>query len=391
MKQLELIARHQSALIGNYGKLPAVLVRGVGSLVYDADGKEFVDLFAGFGGTILGHAHPELVDAITKQAQAIWAVGNQFYNEPAIRLAEQLKSKAFDGRAFFCHSGAEANEAAIKLARISAGEGRFKIISMLRGFHGRTLGALAATPTPEYQKGFTPMTPGFSAVPYNDLPALEAAIDDQTAGVIVEPIQGEGGVHMPEADYLAGVRKLCDQRKVALIFDEVWTGVGRTGKYFCHQHEGVLPDILSLGKALGGGIPTGAILAKPALAEFFKPGTHGCTLGGNPICAAVSTRVFEVLEREQLCARAVEQGAWAAETIKGFKSSKIKEVRGKGLFIGIELALDDASKLVPAALARGLVLNVTHKHVVRLCPALNIPRQLLERGLEIFSQALAAL
>lgn len=392
MNNQELIARHQAALIGNYGRLPAVLVRGQGSLLYDADGKEFVDLFAGFGGTILGHAHPALVAAITQQAGTLWAVGNQFYNEPAIRLAEQLKAKAFDGRAFFCHSGAESNEAAIKLARISAGEGRFKIISMLRGFHGRTLGALSATPTPEYQRGFAPMTPGFEAVPYNDLAALEAAMDPTTAGVLVEPIQGEGGIYMPDEGYLAGVRKLCDQKKVALIFDEVWTGVGRTGHYFGYQHYGVTPDIMSMGKALGGGIPVGGILAKPAFAEFFKPGTHGCTLGGNPICAAVAAKIFEVLETEKLCQRATEQGAWLVGALRGMKNShKIKEIRGKGLFVGVELALADGSKLVPEALSRGLVINVTHKTVIRICPALNIPRNLLERGVEILDQVLATL
>jgi predicted acetylornithine/succinylornithine family transaminase len=391
MNNRELIARHQASLIGNYGKLPAVLVRGRGSLLFDADGKEFVDFFAGFGGTILGHAHPALVEAVTQQAQTLWAVGNQFYNEPAIRLAEQLKAKAFDGRAFFCHSGAEANEAAIKLARISAGPERYKIISMLRGFHGRTLGALSATPTPEYQRGFGPMMTGFSAVPYNDLPALMAAMDDQTAGVLVEPIQGEGGVHTPDPEFLPGVRKLCDQRKVALIFDEVWTGVGRTGRYFGHQHYGVTPDIMSMGKALGGGLPVGGILAKPAFAEFFQPGTHGCTLGGNPICAATAARIFEVLEKEKLCAQATANGAWLTDAIAALKSSKIKEIRGKGLFIGLELNLADAGKLVPMALERGLVLNVTHKNVVRICPAVNIPRPLLERGLEIFTQVLAAL
>lgn len=396
MTNQELIARHQASIIGNYTKLPMVPVRGEGSFLWDAEGKKYIDLFAGFGGTILGHAHPALIEAMTTQAKQLWAVGNQFVNEPAIRLAEQLRRKAFDGRAFFCHSGAEANEAAIKLARLAArrgaAEGPFKIISMLNGFHGRTLGALSATPTQAYHHGFTPMTPGFTAVPYNDLNALAAAMDEQTAGVIVEPIQGEGGVNMPAADYLKGVRQLCDQRKVCLIFDEVWTGVGRTGKYFGHQHDGVTPDIMSMGKALGGGIPVAGIVAKPEIAAYFKPGTHGCTLGGNPVCAAVAGRIFEVMEKENLCAHATRMGELVQRTIRGFKkiATKIKEVRGKGLFIGVELAMADGTPVLQAALSKGLIINITHKHVIRICPAVNIPQAALEEGLAILEEAIAA-
>ena len=396
MTNQELLARHHASTIGNYGKLPAVLVRGEGSFVFDAEGRKYIDLFAGFGGTILGHCHPALTAALTAQAKTLWAVGNQFCNEPAIRLAEQLKAKAFDGRAFFCHSGAEANEAAIKLARLAArggaAEGRFKIISMLNGFHGRTLGALSATPTLAYQQGFTPMTPGFVAVPNNDLPALAAAIDDQTAAVIVEPIQGEGGINLPNDGYLAGIRKLCDEKKIILIFDEVWTGVGRTGRYFGLQHYGVTPDIMSMGKALGGGIPVGGIVAKPEIAQFLKPGTHGCTLGGNPICMAVGAAIFEVLEKEGLPARAAELGRIAQHAIRNFRNagSRIKDVRGKGLFLGIELQMADGTPVVQAALSKGLVINNTHKNVLRLCPSLAIEQATLEQGLTLLEEALNA-
>ncbi|HEY4328940.1 MAG TPA: aminotransferase class III-fold pyridoxal phosphate-dependent enzyme, partial [Phycisphaerae bacterium] len=283
MSNQEFITRHQSSMVLNYGKLPAVLVRGEGSRLWDADGKEFIDLFAGFGGTILGQAHPALVDAVSKQARALWAVGNQFHTEPQIRLAESLKRLAFDGRAFFCHSGAEANEAAIKLARISAGmnggkEGRYKIISMQRGFHGRTLGALSATPTLDYQKGFFPLVPGFSAVPFDDLAALEAAIDPDTCAIITEPLQGEGGIYVPSENFLRGVRDICNKHKLSMIVDEVWTGCARTGKPFAHQYGGITPDMMTLGKALGGGLPTGCMFTTPERAAFLKPGTHGCTL-----------------------------------------------------------------------------------------------------------------
>ena len=385
-----LIARHKESVFMNYGKMPAVLVRGQGSKLYDADGKEYIDLFAGFGGTILGHCHPDLVAAMNRQASALWAVGNQFYTEPQIRLAESLKKHAFDGQAFFCHSGAEANEAAIKLARLSAGEGKNKIISCYKGFHGRTLGALSATATPEYQKGFGPMMSGFAYVPYNDLVALEAAIDDQTAGVLVEPIQGEGGLNVPDQNYFRGVRALCDKHNVALIFDEVWTGVARTGMAFGHQHFGVTPDIMSMGKALGGGIPAGGILARKERAAFFKPGTHGCTLGGNPICAAVAATIWDVIDRDKLIPHAAKLGEKMMAAIRGFKSSKIKEVRGKGLFIGIELAVADGTPVLQAALAQGLIINVTSKHVIRICPAVTLDDATANRGLEILESALKA-
>jgi acetylornithine/N-succinyldiaminopimelate aminotransferase len=395
MTNQQYIDRHLASMVLNYGKQPVALVRGQGSLLWDADGKQYIDMFAGFGGTILGHQHPALVAAVTRQANTLWCTGNQFYNEPQLRVAESLKRLAFDGRAFFCHSGAEANEAAIKLARISGvPEGRFKIISMQQGFHGRTLGALSATPTLEYQKGFFPLLPGCLSVPFNDLAALEAAIDQETCAVITEPIQGESGINVPDPAFLQGVRELCDKHHLAMIVDEVWTGIGRTGKPFGYQYGGVTPDIISMGKALGGGLPVGGILARPDRAAFFKPGTHGCTLGGNPVCAATAAAVLETLEKENLSARAAALGDKIVARIKAFAptaAAKIKEIRGRGLMLGIELVQPDATALVPAALAKGLALNVTHKHVVRLAPALTIPEDLAMKGLDILEQSLAAL
>ena len=393
MKNSELIARHQGALTLNYGKLPVALVRGEGSRLWDADGTEYIDMFAGFGGTILGHAHPALVEAISKQAHAVWATGNQFYTEPQIRLAERLKGQAFEGRAFFCHSGAEANEAAIKLARLWGGEGgggRFKIISMERGFHGRTLGALSATPTPEYQKGFYPLVPGFVSVPYNDLAALEKTIDKETCAVMVEPMQGEGGINVPAEGYLKGVRELCTRNNLSMIVDEVWTGVGRTGRYFGHQYAGITPDIMTLGKALGGGVPVGCMFAEPERAALLKPGTHGCTLGGNPICAAVGAAVLETVERDNLCAAALKLGEIAVGRIRNFKNAgeKIKEVRGRGLMLGVELTAADGSPVVNHALENGLIINVTRKNVLRLSPALTMTEQTLHRALDILERAI---
>ncbi len=390
-KQEELILRHQAALIGNYGKLPVVFHRGQGSHLWDVNGKEYLDLFAGFGGTILGHCHPALVKAVTQQANTLWQVGNQFYTEPQIRLAEQLRSKAFAGQAFFCQSGAEAAEAAIKLARISAGPDRFKIISMHKSFHGRTMGALSATAGPA-QQGFAPLVPGFTHVPFNDIAAVERAIDAQTAAVMVEPVQGEGGINMPNPGYLQALRALCDRTNVALIFDEVWVGLGRTGEYFGHQNFGVTPDIMTLGKALGGGLPVGAILARPERAAYFKPSTHGSTLGGNPICAAVAAAVLDELEKEQLPQRAKRLGAVAAAKLESFKNrAKIADIRGCGLFIGVELVAADALPVVQEALKHGLIINVTQKNVLRICPALTIEENDLLRGLEILDACLASI
>ncbi len=392
MGNQEFISRHQAAVTLNYGKLPAVIVRGEGSRLWDADGREYLDMFAGFGGTILGHGHPALVRAVREQAGKLWAVGNQFYSEPQIRLAERIKAAAFDGRAFFCHSGAEANEAAIKLARISAGSDgekkRYKIITMHNAFHGRTMGALSATATVDYQRGFGPLVPGFVYVPYDDLAALEGAIDDETCGVMLEPIQGEGGVNVPGENYLKGVREICDRRGLCLIFDEVWTGCGRTGKTFAHQHAGVVPDILTLGKALGGGVPVGCMFAVPGKAEFLKPGTHGGRVGGTPICAAAGAAVMETLEREKLPERAAGLGEKAVARIRGFKSAgKIKEVRGRGLMLGVELANGDGAAVVQRALALGVIVNATHKTVLRIAPALTISEELMERGLWLLGEA----
>jgi len=386
----ELIQRHEKFLIGNYGKLPVAFTRGQGALLWDAQGKQYIDFFAGFGGTILGHCHPALVAAVTRQAQTLWQVGNQFYTEPQLQIAEHLVNKAFNGKVFFCHSGAEAMEAAIKLAKISGGPARSRVISMQKGFHGRTMGALSAT-AGAAQNGFAPFLPGFLHVPFDDLAALDAAMDEKTAAVILEPIQGEGGMNVTSVDYLAGVRELCDRHGAALILDEVWTGVGRTGKYFGHQHFGIQPDIMTLGKALGGGLPVGAILAKPERAAFFKPGTHGCTLGGNPICTAAAATVFDVIEREHLTVSTAETGELIKNSILSFaaRGNKIKEVRGMGLFIGIEMSIADATPVVNRALENGLVINVTQKNVLRVCPSLIISRQQIQQGLDILFGAIA--
>jgi acetylornithine aminotransferase len=396
------LERGRTALIGNYARASLVMQRGEGSVVYDTDGKRYIDLFAGFGGAVLGHCHPDLVRAASEQATRLWHVGNTFYNEPQIELAERLNKHAFAGQAFFCHSGAEANEAAVKLSRLrgqTKTPGRWKMISLNKSFHGRTLAMIAATGNPAVKAGFGPEVPGFVQVEPGDFDALVAAVDAETAGVIMEPIQGEGGVNFYPDGFVQRVREMCDARELTLIFDEVWTGCGRTGRWFGHQHftssiDGavIAPDIMTLGKAVGGGLPVGIMYATPKLAEMLVPGKHGSTLGGNAICAAVSRTIFDVIERDDLVAHAAVLGEHAVARLKNEKriAAKIAGVRGRGLFLGIELK-QPPEKFMEKALARGLIVNLTAKTVIRIAPPINIERQLLDEGLDVLMSILAEL
>ena len=402
-----MVEAGKKVLIGNYGRLPVAMVRGQGSHLWDADGKKYVDLFAGFGGSVLGHCHADLMKAMTEQAQQMWAVGNQFYSEPQIRLAERLNRLAYGGQAFFCHSGLEANECGVKLARLWGAQfspKRWKIISLHRSFHGRSLAMVAATGNPAVKAGFDPAVPGFTQVEPGDFEALKAAVDDETAGILMEPIQGEGGVNPFPTHYVAQIRQLCDERKLLLHFDEVWTGGGRTGKWFGHQHftphdapavdlakakdVAIKPDLMSLGKAVGGGLPVGILWAKPDVAALLVPGKHGCTLGANPICMAVADKVFEVMERDDLVNKAAALGDYAMARLKSDRElgKKIIGVRGRGLFIGIEFG-QSPDGIVEKSLEHGVIVNVTQKTIVRLAPAVTISKEELDAGLDAFLAA----
>ena len=376
-------------LMSNYGRLPIALVKASGAQVWDLDGREYIDLFAGFGAGGVGHCHPAVVRAIKKQAAEMMCVGNLFHWPSQIELASQIVKHGFESRVFFCHSGAEANEAALKLARLTAGSGRYKIISFTNCFHGRTMGGLSMTSQQKFHQGFEPMVPGCVYVPFMDLSAVASAIDNQTAGIIVEPIQGEGGVNVPTVEYMQGLRKLCDQNKLALIVDEVWTSPARTGKWFAYQHYDITPDIMTLGKAVGGGVPVAACVAKPELAAAFVPGKHGCTLGGNPVCAAAGAAVFKTIEKEKLVQASMEKGWKIEEAIRAANISKVKDIRGKGLMLGIELDCPGKGVL-DACFANGVMINVTQGNVVRLAPPMNIPDALLDKGLEVVIAALKA-
>ena len=393
----EILTRAQDALIGNYARLPLVMDRGQGAFVWDTDGRRYIDLFAGFGGAVLGHCQPDLVRAVQEQAAKLWHVGNTFHTLPQTELAERLARTAFPGRAFFCHSGLEANEAAVKLARLRGQDRkRWKVVAMHRSFHGRSLAMIAATGNPNVRVGFDPQVPGFSHVDLGDLEGLTSAIDNETAAVIVEPIQGEGGVHPMPIEYAAELRRVCDDRGITLIFDEVWTGCGRTGKWFGYQHltradgTAIEPDIMTLGKAVGGGLPVGVMYAKPELAALLTPGKHGATLGGNPICAAAARTIFDVIERDDLLGRARALGEHAIARLRNEPRirQKVAQVRGKGLFIGVELK-EPPTGVVERGIENGVLVNLTSQKVVRLAPPINIDYDTWNQGLDLVVKTIA--
>jgi acetylornithine aminotransferase/acetylornithine/N-succinyldiaminopimelate aminotransferase len=377
-------------------RYPVALVRGEGVRVWDSDGKEYLDFTGGIAVTALGHSHPKVVGTIREQAATLLHVSNYFHIPQQIHLAKLLCDHSFADRVFFSNSGAEANETAIKLARKWAKEhgasDRGDIISMRGGFHGRTLATVTATAQEKYHHGFEPLPGGFKYVPYNDLTALERAIDSRTAAVLVEPIQGEGGVIVPDDGYLPGLRKLCDEAGILLILDEIQTGMGRTGRLWCHEHAGVTPDIMTLAKALANGIPIGATLATDDVAQAFTPGTHGSTFGGNPFATAVGLTVFGVVVEERLAERAGRLGRVLRERLDGIHRrhpGAIREVRGKGLLVGVDL-VPAVADVVAACRERGLLVLTAGDNTLRMAPPLIVDEPSVERACEIIERAVAA-
>jgi len=395
MTTQELIGASNKYLANTYARFPMVLVRGRGVRLWDSDGKEYLDCVGGIAVDALGHCHPKMVEAIRAQAEILIHVSNLYHIEPQIRLAQLLCEQSFADRAFFCNSGAEANEAAIKLARKYAKDhwnsDRVDIITMHHAFHGRTLATVTATGNAKYQHGFEPLLPGFKHVPYDNLQAVERAIDARTCAVLVEPVQGEGGVNVPAADYLPGLRRLCDEAGILLILDEVQSGMGRTGKLFAYQHWGVEPDILTLAKALAGGIPMGAMLAREAVAASFVPGTHASTFGGTPFVSAVALAVVTTMLADDLPGNAARVGKYFLDRLQGLRAAYpvIRAVRGKGLILGMEVAVP-ARGIVAACMERGLLVLTAGDNVVRFVPPLILTEADVDQAVTVLEAALKA-
>jgi len=379
-------------VIGNYNRYPVNLVRGEGSLVWDSEGNRYLDFFPGWGCNLLGHCPPHVVRAVQEQVATLIHVPNTWHMDVQGEWAQMLSERSFGGQAFFCNSGAEANEAAIKLARLHGKGGRYKIITFTGGFHGRTLGALTATAQPKYHEGLGPLVAGFQYAAWGDLEATQKLIDDETCAIMIEPIQGEGGVRIPPAGFLQGLRKLCDENSLLLIFDEVQTGCGRTGHWFAYQHFGVQPDVMTLAKALCGGIAGGAMLTKPEIAPSLRPGMHAATFGGNPIAARAGIATLEAIEQDGLLTSAKELGELFRRRFTALKGEcdVIREVRVAGVMIGIELAVDGTG-VVKECLARKLLVNCTHGTVIRLLPAMNLSEEQAEEGCDILDDVIRKL
>lgn len=404
-----IIAAHDHYMSPNYGRYPIALTQGKGVDLWDAEGKKYLDLFAGFGGPIIGHCHPAIVEAARSQAEKLWHVGNLFHTEPQLDLAKHLHEKSFGGLSFFCHSGADANEAALKLTRIygrmhPGPKGpRYKVITTHNSFHGRSFGAMMLTAQERVHAGFDPVLEGFEYVPFNNLDAIEDAIDDDTIAIFAEPIQGEGGVNVPDDDYWPTLRSLCDKHDLLLICDEVWTGCGRTGKWFAHQHWNIEPDAMTLAKGLGGGLAVGACVIHPRVANCFdwkQQGgvVHATTLGGNCVSMAVAAAVFKTIEEENLLEHATAMGQLITDRMSQFKAKHdfVTDVRGHGLFIGIELApseqtwFETGKDIAAAALQLdpGLVINATQNNILRIAPAMIITEAELTAGLDALEELL---
>jgi len=370
----EEIERYTSRyLMNTYSRVPLSIVRGRGCKVYDSEGREYLDCVAGIAVNVLGHGHPDLMAAIGQQARHLIHTSNLYYSEPQVLLAEMLVQHSFAQKVFFCNSGAEANEAAIKLARRYStqkfGADRYEIVTMRNSFHGRTMATLTATGQAKIQHGYAPLLPGFKYATFNDVPSLEAQINEKTAAVLLEPIQGEGGVVVANQAYLQHLRKLCTDRHILLIFDEVQTGIGRTGTLFAYEQFGIQPDMMTLAKGLGGGVPIGACLATDEVASAFEPGSHASTFGGNPLACAAALAVLRVLLEGGELEKSRSVGSHLAKGLQELQGRipLIQEVRGLGLLLGVELSIDGKA-IVQDCLARRIIINCTMDRVLRLVP-----------------------
>lgn len=393
MKEKKIKELVDKNIMNTYRRTPIALVKGKGATVEDAQGRQYLDFIAGIAVCNLGHAHPKMVKAIRKQAKDLMHVSNLYYTRPQAEVAALLTKHSFADKVFFCNSGAEANEAAIKLARKYAhenlGPDKFELITMKDSFHGRTMATITATGQEKFQFGFTPLLDGFRYVPFNDPEALEAAITPRTCGVMLEPVQGEGGVIIPDDGYLARVREICDRHKLLMIVDEVQTGIGRTGKLFAYEYSGIEPDIMTLAKALGNGFPVGAMLATDEVARAFAPGNHASTFGGNPLAMAAVRATLKTILDDEILENCLETGAYFLEKLQKLKARHniITEVRGRGMMLACSLSIEGA-QIVAKCQEEGLLINCTGGKTLRFVPPLIITRQDVDEALYILDDVM---
>jgi acetylornithine/N-succinyldiaminopimelate aminotransferase len=384
MDSQTLMMLSEKYIAHTYNRYPLLLVRGKGTRVWDLDGKEYLDFFAGLAVCNLGHCHPKVVKAIQAQAEKLIHVSNLYYIEPQIQLASLLCKNSFAGKVFFCNSGAEANEGALKLARKYAkekiGEDRYEVITMENSFHGRTLATLTATAQKKYHKGYAPLMPGFKYVPFNDLNAVREAIGPKTCAVLLEPIQGEGGVNIPSEGYLKGLREICDEKGILLILDEVQVGMGRTGKLFAYEHEDMKPDLLTVAKSLAGGVPIGALLIRDEIAKSFEPGDHASTFGGNPLATAAGVAALSAILEEGMLDHCQRVGQYFLSRLDEIKKKFpfVQDVRGRGLILGMELKIEGA-EIVKKMMKKGFLINCTAGNVLRFLPPLIVTEEEVDR------------
>jgi len=378
---------YKKYLLDTYKREGSAFVKGKGSWLWNEKGKCFLDLFPGWGVSILGHCHPQIIKVIKEQSQRLIHLPNNLYHKEQVLLAKEIVKNAFSSKVFFANSGAEAVEAAIKFSRLYGKGKRFEIITMKNSFHGRTFGALSATGQKKYKNFFKPLLPKFKETRLNDFDDFKRKISSKTVGVILELIQGEGGINIVNKDYVKKVRDYCQRYDMLFIVDEIQTGMGRTSKLFCYQHYGIIPDIMLLSKGLGAGFPVSAILIKKEIADIIKPGMHASTFGGSPLASRVAYEVFKIIKKEKILENVKKQGEYLKEKLEEFKNkfSFVKEIRGMGLMVGIELKFD-AYPVFLQCLEKRLIINSTHKTVLRIMPALNVKREELDKGLDILEK-----
>ncbi|MEN6319896.1 MAG: acetylornithine transaminase [Syntrophaceae bacterium] len=393
MTTAELMSLSEKYIMSTYKRFPIVLVKGSGARVWDSDGKEYLDFVAGIAVCSLGHSHPNVVDAVKKQVEILTHVSNLYYIEPQIRFAQMLIENSFADKAFFCNSGAEANEAAIKLARKYAHENmagdKYELITMKDSFHGRTLATVTATGQTKFQVGFEPLPTGFKYAPFNDIAALEESITDKTCGIMLEPIQGEGGIKIPDDEYLSKVRKLCDDRGILMILDEVQVGMGRTGTLFAYEQYKIKPDIVTLAKAIGNGFPIGVMMATERIASAFQPGNHASTFGGNPLAMASALATLGTILNGGILENVKRVGGYFLNRLEELKSkySIVKDVRGSGLILGVELNIEGAD-IVKECMDKGVLINCTGGNVLRFVPPLVVTEKDVDAVVNVLEEVI---